>query len=1018
MSKIEQTLLAIIQIIVTILGVYVVLGWILLNPAIVRVVPGSPTMVLNTALCFIVSGTWLFLRPPIPTESVSHSRISIGLALFLIILPGLVLLQMAVGVDLGIDNLALHQAILDRNLTPGRMAPNTCMGFILTGMAFLAGQPQPSRKRRRFLLVLSALIFLLGVSSLLVYIMKLEWLYYSLTNNRMAIPTSAGLSLLGIAIFVIAQNSPDAIRQIAPDVRITRIAAVIMITLALTSGLAGFLVLKQGTDQFLQAQLLQKAANGVETITASLNRQVLMKDELLSFPVFQQDLQNLPDHPDDQMAREHLGKVMHILFDLGFSAIQLKNVKGEVVYSEGALVENPGLSFPLKIMGEDLRLMSGDNFIVHSEKPIFKDGIMVGSFITEQKMTGFDRLFRQLRYAGQTTDAVLCQRVGDFYDCMPSRFVPYSLRTPMFKDGSPNYPMARALLGESGTLYANDTRGIPVLAAYIPVGETGLALVVKIETVEFYGFIRQRLHILLGLLVFFVLSGIYMLRFQLQPLAARLVQSEKRTRRANDDLAQDTERLNRIIEVQSKIALSPLDITTTLHIIVQSVQDLTHAAGAVVELVEGDELRYSATCGSFANFVGMRLKIFGSLSGHCIASRQIIRCDDTEADPRTDKASTRKLNIRSMIVAPLVNEGRVLGVLKTAAAETNVFTAKDEQALQLLSALIGSAIGHQQDYEEKQRLLGEKTATLAELEKTTDFLRISEERTRIIIESAYDAFIAMDGKGNITDWNRHAEKIFGWTKEQVLGKNPLDFIIAPEFCSLFAARLALVLKADYQEEENQRLELNVMRYSGGEFVVEMTMSAIRTPDGVMLATFLHDITERRQNQEKLTQLAQYDALTGLPNRALFMDRLSVAVLRIERAQRGMALLFLDLDAFKKINDGYGHQAGDNILKLFSQRLTASVRKTDTVARLAGDEFVIILENLAEPEHDAQVAAGKIIANMWMPFDVGGENITLTTSIGIAVTQSGKNIDDLIKYADAEMYKAKNKGTNQFSLCTI
>jgi diguanylate cyclase (GGDEF)-like protein len=147
-----------------------------------------------------------------------------------------------------------------------------------------------------------------------------------------------------------------------------------------------------------------------------------------------------------------------------------------------------------------------------------------------------------------------------------------------------------------------------------------------------------------------------------------------------------------------------------------------------------------------------------------------------------------------------------------------------------------------------------------------------------------------------------------------------------------------------------------------------------------------------------------------------MDRLSIAVLRAERAEKAMALMFLDLDGFKKINDNYGHQAGDALLKQFAERLTMNVRKSDTVARLAGDEFMIILEELTEPEHNVQTIASKIIQAMAQSFIIAGEAIDITTSIGAVIGKSGKkNVDDLIHAADTEMYKAKNKGKNQFSM---
>ena len=1002
------------------LGLYVMIGWSVTNPAMVGIVPGSPVMVFNTAICFVITGLWFILKPTVVFDNTSNftQTFITVLSFSLLIIPGLVLAEIVGDFNLGIDWLSRHSLIVDRNPTPGRMAPNTCVAFIFIGTAFLCDHTQNIKLKKTAFIALGTATFLLGTTSVLGYAMDLDWLYSLVQQNRMSIMTATGLSLIGIILIVAAQSStynmPTDTK--GEDVRLTRIAAIIMIVLSLASGLTGFIVLKQGTDQSLRDQLQQKAINSAESFSTSLERRFVLADKLLSFPVMAKDLETLPVTPNDAASLEHIRKVGSILIDLGFSGLQIQDRQGKEVFSLGDLFPNPDVSIPVKITGQDAELIWKEGYILSVERPIIKNGVTFGKVITTQKIPGLDRVLRAMQFSGDTTDTGLCHRTGDTFECFPSRFVGRTRGIPMFDKGGPAYPMSHALLGETGIIYANDIRGIPVLAAYAPIGSSGLGIVTKIETTELYSFIRERLHILLAILASFVILGTFILRSRLQPLASRLVNSEQRTRAANELLEQDANRLNRIIEVQNKVALAPLDIAATLQVIVDQVQILTHAAGAVVELIDGDELFYRATSGSFVDYKGFRLNIQGSLSGHCIHSRSIIRCDDTETDPRTDKVATRKLNIRSMIVAPLISEGAVIGVLKTAASEPNAFGYQEEQALQLLSGLIGSAISHQQDFEEKQRLLSERTDALANLKETTDFLRASEERTRIIIESAYDAFIAMDSNGRITDWNKQAEVIFGWGKKEVMGQKLTDLIMPPSSRPVYSEYMAQALAADYQPEQSQRLELTVLQRSGERIIVEMTTSPIRTGNNVMLAAFLHDITERKHIQQKLTHLAQYDALTELPNRSLFMDRLSVAALRADRSSKALALMFLDLDGFKKINDNYGHHAGDLLLKQFAGRLSVTVRRTDTVSRLAGDEFTIILEDLADAEHDVQIVAAKIVQAMTEPFDLAGEKVIVTTSIGITVSKSGKkNIDELIQSSDAQMYIAKNKGKNQFSL---
>ncbi len=174
-----------------------------------------------------------------------------------------------------------------------------------------------------------------------------------------------------------------------------------------------------------------------------------------------------------------------------------------------------------------------------------------------------------------------------------------------------------------------------------------------------------------------------------------------------------------------------------------------------------------------------------------------------------------------------------------------------------------------------------------------------------------------------------------------------------------------------------------------------------------------DITKRKQAEERLRYLANFDPLTSLPNRTLFYDRLSQALQRASWHKRSVAVLFLDLDRFKNINDTLGHAFGDLVLKSVSERLVACVREGDTVARLGGDEFVLILDNLAQ-EEDTRLIAQKIQSNLSSPFMVEGRECFITTSIGIALyPNDGSDYETLIKNADAAMYRAKDKGKNTY-----
>ena len=178
-----------------------------------------------------------------------------------------------------------------------------------------------------------------------------------------------------------------------------------------------------------------------------------------------------------------------------------------------------------------------------------------------------------------------------------------------------------------------------------------------------------------------------------------------------------------------------------------------------------------------------------------------------------------------------------------------------------------------------------------------------------------------------------------------------------------------------------------------------------------------EITERRQAEERIHQLAYYDALTGLPNRALYNDRLSLALAHAQRTREMLAVLFLDLDRFKDINDTLGHSIGDQLLKTVARRLADSLRKEDTVTRLGGDEFTMLLPGMTQTE-DAAGIAQKILEAVKKPLTLGGHELNITASIGIAIYPAdGEVAEALMKNADTAMYHAKEQGRNSYQFFT-
>lgn len=502
----------------------------------------------------------------------------------------------------------------------------------------------------------------------------------------------------------------------------------------------------------------------------------------------------------------------------------------------------------------------------------------------------------------------------------------------------------------------------------------------------------------------------------------QLVRHNDIRKAAVEALQRDSSRLNEIIATQTMLAKANLDLDTFINLVVERMGILTSATGTVVEMVDGDEMVYKAAAGTLTEHIGMRLKIGDSLSGLCIKSREVLNCIDTENDPRVNLAACRKVNAGAMVVAPLFKAGDPVGVLKIMATEPSSFTDRDLQTLRLMAGLIGAAIGHQTDYDTNRRLLSERTEAVAALEREItrrieieEAVRENELRTRMILESSYDAFIAMDINGVISDWNQQAEITFGWTRSEAIGAVLGKLIIPERFRHAHAEGMKRFVATGQGNVLGKRIELPGLRKTGEEFPLEVTIRALPHKNSYEFCAFLRDITERKNAEERLVHLAHNDALTGVPNRSLFNDRLTEAMRRSKRTGELLALMYLDVDRFKSINDCYGHATGDALLIEFSQRLKNSVRATDTVARLGGDEFTIIAESLSN-QKDAEKIARKIINSVRKETKINNFDLNVTTSIGITFYRGDKtDIDQLINNADRALYRAKHAGRDRMSL---
>jgi diguanylate cyclase (GGDEF)-like protein len=347
--------------------------------------------------------------------------------------------------------------------------------------------------------------------------------------------------------------------------------------------------------------------------------------------------------------------------------------------------------------------------------------------------------------------------------------------------------------------------------------------------------------------------------------------------------------LNQIIKTQSRLAEADFNLDAFMKIAVEQMQLLTPATGVVIELAEGNQMVYRAATGTVAEHIGLRLDIRGSISGLCLSKREILISNDTELDSRVNVEACRRVQARSLIVAPLIYDGNTVGVLKILSNKVNGFNEIDVQTLQIMAGVVASGLAHQLFYNEKSQILNDRTQALDRLQ---------------------------------------------------------------------------------------------------------------------------------QAQKQLQYLASHDCLTDLPNRSVFHDSLNNAILRANRMQLIFAVMYLDIDHFKSINDTLGHDVGDEILKIFAARIKQNIRAYNVVARLGGDEFVLLIEDLHSVD-DAEQIAKKIVASVNEKIILKNTDLTISTSIGITIYK-GDNLNptQIIKQADDALYIAKKAGRNRYHVFSV
>jgi diguanylate cyclase (GGDEF)-like protein/PAS domain S-box-containing protein len=383
---------------------------------------------------------------------------------------------------------------------------------------------------------------------------------------------------------------------------------------------------------------------------------------------------------------------------------------------------------------------------------------------------------------------------------------------------------------------------------------------------------------------------------------------------------------------------------------------------------------------SFAIGVGLPGRVWASESPSWLV--------DIQNDPNYPRLGTAaEEGLHGAFAFPITVSGDVLGVFEFFGRSVR---RPDADLLQMF-ATIGAEVGQFLTRKQVEQDVAE-----------------SEARKAGILEAVLDCIMTIDHRGRIVEFNPAAERTFGYRRADVVGREMAQLIIPAALRAAHREGMARYLAAGVGGAIDRRFETTAMRADGTEFPVELSITRIPSAGPPMFTGFLRDITVQKRMLEQLSYRAAHDGLTQSLNRTAFMDRLRAAVSRTHEGEQSIAVLFVDIDQFKAINDRFGHVVGDQLLVAVAGRLHACVRPTDTVARLGGDEFAILVENVTD-HADVTAVAERIKQALHTPFNLDGVAVAAAASLGVAFGSSENLPEDLLREADEEMYRAKAIG---------
>lgn len=492
-------------------------------------------------------------------------------------------------------------------------------------------------------------------------------------------------------------------------------------------------------------------------------------------------------------------------------------------------------------------------------------------------------------------------------------------------------------------------------------------------------------------------------------LAVYVVEKERHLRRLakllTDERVLGAALSNRLKELAvlyeaGKAMNSVLAVDDVLQLILSSAFELLEASSGSIMLVDDDGvLRLVSQAGSS---IASPFENVGGIARRVVDEGEPLLVKGTVSEKGRSQAE-------SAVCVPLLHRDQVLGAISLIGAPDHVYSEHDLRAVSLFAEHAAISVANARLYEAEKAL----TARLeTKVEMGTAELRAREARFSALVQNSSDLVTIIDRESNILFQSPSVVRVLGWDAESTLGTSLAGAMHASD-----QPRWRTVVDFLTEDAGGEMVGEWRVRHADGSwrFLQSVVTNLIDEPSVRGLVLNSRDITDQKTLEDQLRHQAFHDTLTGLANRALFSEHLDQALRRRGRVGGGVALLFIDLDSFKAVNDLHGHALGDEVLRQSAHRLRATFRDADAIARLGGDEFAVLFEGVPLDSHP-RTAAERLIEAFGRPFRVGSSEVFVTASLGMAVDETGtEGAEDLLRSADLAMYAAKTKNKGSYEV---